>query len=54
MGRVEGKVAIITGAARGQGEAEARLLASEGAKVCISDVLRSGAKGSTGFALWRF
>ena len=39
MGRFDGKVAIVTGAARGQGEAEARLLASEGAKVVLGDVL---------------
>jgi len=38
-GRVAGKVAVITGAARGQGEAEARLFASEGAKVIVADVL---------------
>lgn len=38
-GRVAGKVALITGAARGQGEAEARLFASEGAKVILADVL---------------
>lgn len=38
-GRVEGKVVIITGAARGQGAAEARLLAREGAKVVVTDVL---------------
>jgi 3alpha(or 20beta)-hydroxysteroid dehydrogenase len=39
MGRLEGKVAIVTGAARGQGEAEARLFAAEGAKVVLGDVL---------------
>ena len=38
-GRLEGKVAIITGAARGQGEAEARLFVAEGAKVVLADVL---------------
>jgi len=32
-------VALITGAARGQGEAEARLFVAEGAKVVVSDVL---------------
>lgn len=31
-------VAIVTGAARGQGEAEARLLASHGARVVLTDV----------------
>jgi len=38
-GRLDGKVAIITGAARGQGEAEARLFAAEGAQVVLADVL---------------
>jgi 3alpha(or 20beta)-hydroxysteroid dehydrogenase len=39
MGAVDGKVAIITGAARGQGAAAARLFVAEGAKVLIGDVL---------------
>ncbi len=39
MGRLDGKVAIVTGAARGQGEAEARLFVAEGAKVVLGDVL---------------
>lgn len=38
MGRVSGKVAIVTGAAKGLGEADARTLAAEGAKVIITDV----------------
>ncbi len=39
MGRLDGKVAIITGAARGQGEAEARRFVAEGASVVLGDVL---------------
>jgi 3alpha(or 20beta)-hydroxysteroid dehydrogenase len=38
-GRLEGKTALITGGARGQGEAEARLFAKEGANVMVTDVL---------------
>ena len=37
--RLEGKVAIISGGARGQGATEARLFAHEGAKVVLGDVL---------------
>jgi 3alpha(or 20beta)-hydroxysteroid dehydrogenase len=37
-GRVEGKVALVTGAASGQGAAHARLLAQEGASVLCLDV----------------
>jgi NAD(P)-dependent dehydrogenase (short-subunit alcohol dehydrogenase family) len=37
-GRLDNEVALITGAARGQGEAEARLFAREGAKVVLTDI----------------
>ncbi|WP_328829905.1 MULTISPECIES: SDR family oxidoreductase [unclassified Streptomyces] len=39
MGKLDGRVVIVTGAARGQGEQEARLFAAEGAKVAVADVL---------------
>lgn len=39
MGRVQGKVAVVTGAARGMGEAELRLLAREGAVVVGTDII---------------
>ncbi len=38
-GDLEGKVALISGSARGMGEEEARLFASQGAKVVLADVL---------------
>lgn len=41
-GILEGKVAIITGAASGQGAAEARLFAQEGARVVVTDMNPSG------------
>ena len=39
MNRLDMKVAIITGAARGQGEATARLFAAEGCSIIMTDVL---------------
>ncbi|MGW2785015.1 SDR family NAD(P)-dependent oxidoreductase [Streptomyces populi] len=39
MGKLDGRVVLITGAARGQGEQEARLFAAEGARVVVADVL---------------
>lgn len=38
MGRLSGKVAIITGASQGMGEAHARAFVKEGAKVVLTDV----------------
>ncbi|GLW51130.1 3-alpha-hydroxysteroid dehydrogenase [Streptomyces sp. NBRC 14336] len=39
MGKLDGRVVIVTGAARGQGEQEARLFRQEGAEVVVADVL---------------
>lgn len=41
MGRLEGKVAIVTGAAQGMGESHARLFAAEGANVVLTDLQES-------------
>ncbi|MEI8000891.1 MAG: glucose 1-dehydrogenase [Actinomycetes bacterium] len=42
-GRLAGRVALITGAAQGQGAAEARRFAEEGARVLVTDVVTDGA-----------
>ncbi|MFD9188468.1 SDR family NAD(P)-dependent oxidoreductase [Streptomyces phaeochromogenes] len=39
MGKLDGRVVLVTGAARGQGEQEARLFREEGADVVVADVL---------------
>src|SRR5207244_2901407 len=47
--RLKDKVAIVTGAAHGMGEAEARLFAKEGAKVMAADILGGDADGISGW-----
>jgi len=44
MGRVAGKMAIVTGAASGLGAAAAKLLAAEGARVALADINQAGAQ----------
>src|SRR3546814_14318582 len=43
MGKLEGKTAIVTGAASGLGEATARRFAQEGARVLLTDISDEGA-----------
>ncbi len=42
MGRLDGKAAIVTGAAQGIGAVYAAALAREGAAVCVSDIMDTG------------
>lgn len=44
MKRLEGKVAIVTGAARGMGETHVRAFVEEGAKVVFTDILEEEGK----------
>jgi len=46
MARLDGKVALITGGARGQGAAEGRLFAAEGATVVVTDLLDAEGKAT--------
>lgn len=48
MGTLDGKVAIVTGGARGQGAAQAQLLAASGAGVIVTDVNEKGAAVAAG------
>jgi NAD(P)-dependent dehydrogenase (short-subunit alcohol dehydrogenase family) len=48
VGRLEGKVAIVTGAGRGIGEATARLMGREGASVVVADINRAEAERVAG------
>jgi NAD(P)-dependent dehydrogenase (short-subunit alcohol dehydrogenase family) len=48
MGALDGKVALVTGAAQGLGRASARIFAREGARVVVVDINREGGKETVG------
>ena len=50
MGRLEGKVAFISGAAAGIGQRTAIIFAREGAKVCVADINEQGGAETVGLA----
>jgi NAD(P)-dependent dehydrogenase (short-subunit alcohol dehydrogenase family) len=54
MGRLEGKVAVITGAGSGMGREAAILFSEEGASVCVADIDGGAARETAGEALDAF
>ena len=46
MGRLDGKVAIVTGASRGVGAATSRAFVAEGATVVVADIVDERAAGA--------
>lgn len=54
MGRLQGKVALVTGGASGIGLAAVRALAAEGASVVVGDVDERGGRAAAGEVGGRF
>ena len=52
MKRLDGKIALITGAASGIGRTTARMLAEEGASVVVTDINLDGAKSLAEAKRW--